>query len=77
LISTTARNIKEVALYAQDTLAIRQFTINLGVRGDVYRGLSQANQVEPRVGISYLIKPTTTVLRASTGGSWRPPIMKT
>lgn len=60
-------DIKEVALYAQDSMTFSGFTFNLGARGDIYRGLSQANQVEPRVGISYLVKPTTTVLRVSYG----------
>ncbi len=60
-------DVKEVALYAQDALTLGQFTVNLGVRGDLYRGLSRTNQVEPRVGVSYLIKPTTTVLRVSYG----------
>ena len=60
-------DIKEVALYAQDALTLGQFTVNLGVRGDLYRGISRANQVEPRVGVSYLIKPSMTVLRVSYG----------
>src|SRR5262249_31317312 len=33
-------DIKEEALYAQDTLTIRQFSLMLGVRGDNYNGLS-------------------------------------
>jgi hypothetical protein len=60
-------DIKEVAVYAQDQIKYRQWAVNLGVRGDVYRGLSRANQIEPRVGIAYTLKPTSTVLRASYG----------
>jgi hypothetical protein len=60
-------DIKELALYAQDMITLSGFTFNLGTRGDIYRGLSRANQVEPRVGISYLVRPTTTVLRVSYG----------
>jgi hypothetical protein len=60
-------DIKELAFYGQDALQIRNLTLNLGVRGDLYRGLSRANQIEPRVGIAYLLKPTTTVLRVSYG----------
>jgi hypothetical protein len=60
-------DIKEVGFYGQDSLKLRNLTLNLGVRGDVYRGLSRANQIEPRVGIAYLLKATTTVLRVSYG----------
>lgn len=60
-------DIKQVAFYGQDMLKVRNFTFNLGVRGDLYRGLSRANQIQPRVGVAYLIKPTTTVLRVSYG----------
>lgn len=59
--------IKEFAVYGQDTITISNLTLNLGVRGDLYRGLSRANQVEPRVGIAYWVKPTNTVLRLSYG----------
>ncbi len=60
-------DIKEVALYGQDSVKLGDFTLNLGVRGDLYRGLSRANQIEPRIGVSYLVNPTTTVLRISYG----------
>jgi len=60
-------DIKQIALYGQDQIAYGQFAFNLGVRGDVYRGLSRASQIEPRVGIAYTIKPTATVLRVSYG----------
>ena len=59
--------IKEYAVYGQDSISISNFTINLGIRGDVYRGLSRANQVEPRIGIGYWVKPTNTVLRLGYG----------
>jgi hypothetical protein len=36
-----------------------------GLRADFYRGLSRASALEPRLGISYNIKPTNTVLRVS------------
>ena len=60
-------DIKQFSVYGQDSIKLKDFTLNLGVRGDLYRGLSRANQVEPRVGVAYLIKRTTTVLRASYG----------
>jgi hypothetical protein len=60
-------DIKEVALYGQDQIKYGQWSFNLGLRGDIYRGLSRASQIEPRLGIAYTLKPTSTVLRASYG----------
>jgi len=59
-------DIKEVGLYAQDTITAGNWSFNLGLRGDLYRGIhSSDNQVEPRLGVAYNIKPTNTVLRLS------------
>jgi hypothetical protein len=58
-------DIKEIALYAQDTITAGHWVFNIGIRGDIYRGLSSASQVQPRAGIAYNIKPTNTVLRVS------------
>ncbi len=57
-------NIKEVSLYAQDSVTLGQWRVDGGLREDVYRGLSDASALEPRLGISYSIKPTNTVIRA-------------
>ena len=43
-------DIREEALYAQDTIMKGSWTFNLGLRGDFYDGLSKANQAEPRLG---------------------------
>jgi hypothetical protein len=58
-------DIKQLALYLQDTISKGNFTVNLGLRGDIYRGLSEASQAEPRVGVAYNIKRTDTILRLS------------
>jgi hypothetical protein len=59
-------DIKEVGLYLQDTITAGNWSFNLGLRGDIYRGIeSNDNQVEPRLGVAYRIKPTNTVLRLS------------
>jgi hypothetical protein len=55
--------IKEVGLYAQDSLTLGQWRVDAGVREDIYRGLSAASAVEPRVGIAYAVKPSNTVIR--------------
>ncbi|MGA2606639.1 MAG: TonB-dependent receptor [Terriglobia bacterium] len=58
-------DVKELALYVQDTITKGNFSFNLGIRGDFYNGLSVTKQAEPRLGIAYNIKPTNTVLRLS------------
>ena len=58
-------DVKELALYVMDTISVRNWTFNLGIRGDLYNGLSVARQAEPRAGIAYNIKKTNTILRVS------------
>ena len=58
-------DVKELALYVMDTISVRNWTFNVGIRGDLYNGLSVARQAEPRAGIAYNIKKTSTVLRVS------------
>src|SRR5437016_805588 len=58
-------DIKQEAFYAQDTLTIGQATASLGVRFDNYDGITKGNLLQPRLGLSYLVKRTGTVLRAS------------
>jgi hypothetical protein len=43
------------------------------MRGDLYNGLTVARQAEPRVGMSYKIKPTSTVLRVSYARTLETP----
>jgi hypothetical protein len=66
-------DIKELAMYLQDTISIRNWTLSLGLRGDFYNGLTVARQAEPRVGIAYNIKPTNTVLRVSYARTMETP----
>lgn len=58
-------NIREVALYVQDSIHVKNWTLNVGIRGDIYDGISKATQAEPRLGIAYNFKPTSTVFRIS------------
>jgi hypothetical protein len=59
-------DIKEVGLFLQDTITEGSWSFNVGIRGDIYRGISNStNQAEPRAGIAYNIKRTNTVLRIS------------
>ena len=66
-------DIKEFALYLQDTITIHNWTFNLGVRVDNYNGITSAAQGEPRLGIAYNIKPTNTVLRVSYARTMETP----
>jgi hypothetical protein len=66
-------DVKELALYIQDQIKAGDWLFNVGMRGDVYNGLAIARQAEPRVGISYSIKPTATVLRLSYARTLESP----
>lgn len=56
-------DIKQLAAYLQDTVNWNNWSFLLGLRAETYHGLSIRNQVQPRIGISYNVKPTSTVLR--------------
>lgn len=58
-------DIKELSAYLEDTIKLGNWTVKAGVRGDHYNGLTRARQIEPRVGFSYHVPSTNTVLRAS------------
>jgi hypothetical protein len=58
-------DVKQLSFYLQDTITKGNWAFNLGVRGDVYRGIVRDWQPQPRVGIAYNIKKTNTVLRLS------------
>ncbi len=60
-------DIKLLSLYLQDTITAGNFTLNLGLRGDMYNGFVSHNEAEPRIGIAYNVKKTNTVFRASYG----------
>jgi len=66
-------DIREPALYIQDTITVKNWTFNLGIRGDIYDGITKATQAEPRVGIAYNFKPTNTVLRVSYARTLETP----
>jgi len=58
-------DVKQIALYVQDSITKGAWAFNLGLRGDLYRGIVHDSQLEPRLGISYNIKKTNSVLRAA------------
>lgn len=66
-------DVKQLALYIQDTITKGSWSFNVGIRGDFYNGLTSTRQAEPRVGIAYNIKPTNTVLRISYARTLETP----
>jgi hypothetical protein len=66
-------DIKELAMYVQDTITVKGWSFNLGIRGDLYNGLAVARQAEPRVGIAYNLKPTNTVFKISYARTMETP----
>jgi Carboxypeptidase regulatory-like domain len=66
-------DIKELALFIEDQIKAGNWLFNLGLREDLYNGLTDANQTEPRVGIGYHIKPSSTVLSVSYARTLETP----
>ncbi len=66
-------DIKETALYLQDQIKAGNWQWNIGIRGDIYNGLTSATQAEPRVGGAYTVKRTGTVLRVSYARTLETP----
>ena len=66
-------DVKELALYIEDQIKTGNWVFNVGMRGDLYNGLAVARQAEPRVGLSYSVKPTSTVLSISYARTLETP----
>ncbi len=66
-------DVKLLSLYVEDAITEGNFLFSLGIRGDLYNGLSIARQGEPRAGIAYNVKRTSTVLRVSYARTMETP----
>lgn len=66
-------DVKQLALYAQDQITAGNWLFNVGIRGDFYNGLAIQRQAQPRVGLSYNVKKTSTVLRLSYARTMETP----
>ena len=66
-------NINQYAFFAQDSFTKGNFQFHAGLRIDVYDGLLTKTEPQPRLGISYNIKKTGTVLRASYARTMETP----
>jgi hypothetical protein len=68
-----AFTVKEQAAYVQDDLRAGDVTFKVGVRVDHYDGLTERSLVQPRLGASYSVPRTGSVLRASYGRTMETP----
>ena len=66
-------DVKELALYIEDELKAGNWLFRLGMRGDLYNGLTVARQAEPRLGVAYNVKQTNTILRVSYARTLETP----
>ncbi len=68
-------NINQYAFYAMDLITEGNFLFNVGFRLDRYDGLAGASATspEPRLGISYNVKATGTVLRIAYARTMETP----
>ena len=65
--------VDQLAAFLQDSITIGGLTASLGLRYDWYNGLTRDAGWQPRVGLSYLFKPTATVLRMSYSRFFETP----
>jgi hypothetical protein len=65
--------ITQWAAWLQDSLQMGQWAATVGLRADVYNGLSNAVGVQPRLGVTYRIDQTNTVWRAGYGRIFLTP----
>ncbi len=66
-------DIKQEAIYLQDNVAYKNFTFLLGGRVDNYNGISRRSLVQPRLGATYNVGRTNTVLRLGYGKLFLTP----
>ena len=66
-------DVKLLSMYLQDAITKGNWNINAGIRGDVYNGLANHSEAQPRLGVAYNIKRSNTVLRASYARAMETP----
>jgi hypothetical protein len=66
-------NINQYAAYVQDSIRLGNLTLNAGLRTDAYYGITNGTGVEPRAGLAYNIKRTSTVLRVAYSRTFETP----
>jgi hypothetical protein len=68
-----AKTINQQAVYVQDDIKAGNANFKAGVRVDHYNGLTKATLAQPRLGVSYALPRSGTVLRASYGRTLETP----
>ena len=58
-------DIKQEAVFGQDSVKLGNFTVNAGLRFDAYNGITRSTGVQPRVGMAYTSAPLHTVFRGA------------
>ena len=66
-------DIKQEAFFAQDSLTLGNATVLLGLRFDNYNGITKGRLLQPRLGVSYRVKRTSTILRGSYTRNFETP----
>jgi len=66
-------NIRQLSPYIEDLIRYKNLTLRLGLRGDYYYGITKTGLAEPRLGASYMIKPSNTVLSFSYARTLETP----
>jgi Carboxypeptidase regulatory-like domain len=68
-------NVNQYAFYIQDAMTLGHLTLNPGLRVDHYDGVGiiKDTQAQPRFGVSYLVAPSNTVLRAGYARTMETP----
>ena len=66
-------DIKQEAVYLQDNIAYKNFNFLLGGRVDNYNGISRRSMVQPRLGVTYNVGRSNTVLRLGYGKLFLTP----
>ena len=66
-------NINQYAFYVQDSITLGKLQIEPGFRVDHYDGLVAKTEPQPRLGLAYNIKRTSTVLRAAYARTMETP----
>ncbi len=67
------KDIDQYSVYVQDRITLGNLTVNAGLRGDQYNGLSSGHGIEPRLALSYLLPRTDTVLRVAYSRTFETP----
>ena len=65
--------INQLAMFGQDSITLGNLTLNVGLRLDRYRGLTDGSGAQPRAAFSYMIKATNTVFRGGYSHTLETP----